>query len=145
MNFFNAVPENVAIFPEFIHFTDPVISKEINLALSHDFLQRKYLVSDLAGLINALAKDWLLKIRPDLSLHGLDYRNSLPADEKRVAMIFAEHQLKHPNGLTVNDLKSYLPDMEELKIKAALNRFREKRLVKTIEAGSDIFYYAPLS
>ncbi|MFW9997214.1 MAG: hypothetical protein ACFFD4_34540 [Candidatus Odinarchaeota archaeon] len=133
---------------------DPPVKKALELILDNEFLSGRLLadsedrISGLNKLVNDAVTDYLRTLRQEMNLHNFSFINGLEKDEQQIANVFKQHQVKYPSGMTVEDLKGYLPEMPEIHIKNKLIKFSEiiiagNRLVNKMEIDGEDHYYAP--
>lgn len=109
---------------------------------SNSFLKSKYLVFSINDIINEALHQWIQSRRSEINLFSISFRNELPPDEQKVAMVFVEHQVNFINGLSLTDIKKYLTDFDDVKILRILKKFQLYQLIQSSKVENEEFFFA---
>ncbi|MBD3191116.1 MAG: hypothetical protein GF308_10750 [Candidatus Heimdallarchaeota archaeon] len=122
----------------------PILKQQIELMLSNDYLKAKHLVLNINDVINEAVYQWIQNKKNEINLHHFPFRQELKPEEQKIAMVFIEHQLDYEKGMTMEDIKSYLPELPETRLQRIIKKFVDNELLLSNKLNGLIYYYAPV-
>ncbi|MHA2105776.1 MAG: hypothetical protein ACW981_20305 [Candidatus Hodarchaeales archaeon] len=123
----------------------PELSNIVNAFLNNTYLKKKHFVFNSNDVINEAVHYWIQSRRSELNLHSFAFRKELSEDEQLVALVFVEHQIDFDTGMSLEDIKKLLPDLDQLKINQIINQFLNNSLILASNINNVSYYYAPIS
>ncbi|MHA1984212.1 MAG: hypothetical protein ACW967_07645, partial [Candidatus Hodarchaeales archaeon] len=73
------------------------------------------------------------------------FRKELSEEERQIALVFVEHQLDFETGMSLEDIKKFLPDIDQVRVNQIINQFLNSNLILATTVNNVKYYYAPIS